>query len=187
MEKHTSPAPLSPQWAIELNNPPTSRPKNTSNIRDPPGFSAQRSAGGKQRASQMPARKPPTQEETETLKLKKSWEIALAPGKQLPMQLIMSYMSGNSLQIFSLMMVAMLFKGPFQAIVAANSTFTKLETERNKGKMIFVKATYVGMQCLLLTLGVWKIGQMGLLPTTQSDWVAFEDQRMCLEKAYFAT
>lgn len=93
----------------------------------------------------------------------------------------------DGIEIFSLMMVAMLFKGPFQAIVAANSTFTKLETERNKGKMIFVKATYVGMQCLLLTLGVWKIGQMGLLPTTQSDWVAFEDQRMCLEKAYFAT
>lgn len=33
------------------------------------------------------------------MKLKKSWEIALAPGKQVPMQLIMSYMSGNSLQV----------------------------------------------------------------------------------------
>lgn len=52
-----------------------------------------------QKISQPPARKPPTQEETDTLKLKKSWEIALGPGKQLPMQLIMSYMSGNSLQV----------------------------------------------------------------------------------------
>ncbi len=93
----------------------------------------------------------------------------------------------NGLQIFSLMMVAMLFKGPLQAIAATNSTFTKLETEGNKGKMILVKATFVGMQCMLLALGVWKIGQMGLLPTTQSDWVAFEGERMCLERAYFAT
>jgi ER membrane protein complex subunit 4 len=103
------------------------------------------------------------------------------------MQLIMSYMSGNSLQIFSLMMVAMLFKGPFQAIASTNSTFSKLETEGNKGKMILVKATFVGMQFMLLALGVWKIGQMGLLPTTQSDWVAFEGERICLERAYFAT
>ena len=90
-------------------------------------------------------------------------------------------------EIFSLMMVAMLFKGPLQAIAATNSTFSKLETESNKGKMIFTKATYIGMQCMLLALGVWKIGQMGLLPTTQSDWVAFEGQRMCREKAHFST
>ena len=96
-------------------------------------------------------------------------------------------MSGNSLQIFSLMMVFMLFKGPLQAIAATNSTFSKLETEGNKGKMLLVKATFIGMQCLLLALGVWKIGQMGLLPTTQSDWVAFENERTCLETAYFVT
>jgi ER membrane protein complex subunit 4 len=43
------------------------------------------------------------------------------------------------------------------------------------------------MQCMLLALGVWKIGKMGLLPTTQSDWMAFESERICLERAYFAT
>lgn len=58
--------------------------------------------------SQTPARKVPTQQETDTLKLKKAWEIALGPAKQLPMQAIMGYMSGNGLQIFSIMMVWML-------------------------------------------------------------------------------
>lgn len=58
--------------------------------------------------SQVTARKAPTPEETETLKLKKAWEVALAPAKQVPMQAIMAYMSGNSLQIFSIMMVFML-------------------------------------------------------------------------------
>jgi ER membrane protein complex subunit 4 len=85
---------------MELNSGPPSRPKNAYSIPDPPGFSAQKTAGSKQK-SQVQARKPPTQEETETLKLKKSWEIALAPGKQVPMQLIMSYMSGNSLQVLA--------------------------------------------------------------------------------------
>ena len=48
----------------------------------------------------------------DTLKLKKAWEVALGPAKQLPMQAIMGYMSGNSLQIFSIMMVFMLYVKP---------------------------------------------------------------------------
>ncbi len=62
----------------------------------------------KLKKAQATGRKVPTPEETATLKLKKAWEIALAPAKQLPMQAIMGYMSGNSLQIFSIMMVFML-------------------------------------------------------------------------------
>ena len=57
-------------------------------------------------------RKGPSPEEMESLKLKKAWEVALAPVKQLPMTAIMMYMSGNSLQIFSIMMVFMAFKNP---------------------------------------------------------------------------
>jgi hypothetical protein len=34
------------------------------------------------------ARKPPTAAEMDTLKLKKAWEIAIAPAKQLPMNAI---------------------------------------------------------------------------------------------------
>ena len=44
-----------------------------------------------------------------TLKLKKAWEVALAPAKQIPMQAIMMYMSGNTLQIFSIFMVYNLY------------------------------------------------------------------------------
>lgn len=99
--------PPPPKWAIELNSPPPSRPKNVSSIPDPPGYLSSKSGTGK-KSDKLTTRKPPTQEETDTLKLKKSWEIALGPAKQLPMQAIMGYMSGNSLQIFSIMMVMML-------------------------------------------------------------------------------
>jgi ER membrane protein complex subunit 4 len=99
--------PPPPSWVLDLQNGPPSRPKNTSSIPDPPGYTSSRAVTGKQK-SQAPARKPPTPEETETLKLKKAWEVALGPAKQLPMQAIMGYMSGNSLQIFSIMMVFML-------------------------------------------------------------------------------
>lgn len=80
------------------------------------------------------------------------------------MNAIMMYMSGNSLQIFSIMMVFMLFKGPIQGLINTNAAFAKLEAENNKRKMFGVKIVYVLMQCLLLGLGIWKVNGMGLLP-----------------------
>ena len=100
----------------------------------------------------------------DTLKLKKAWEVALAPVKQLPMTAIMMYMSGNSLQIFSIMMVGMAFKNPIMGLMATNQAFEKLESEGTKGKITMVKAVYVAMQLLALALGIWKVNGMGLLP-----------------------
>jgi len=101
--------PPPPSWVVELNSPPPSRPKNAGSVPDPPGYLSSKAVSKK---SEKTARKPPTQEEMDTLKLKKSWEIALGPAKQLPMQAIMGYMSGNGLQIFSIMMVFMLLVPP---------------------------------------------------------------------------
>ena len=97
-------------------------------------------------------------------KLKKAWELALAPAKQLPMNAIGMYMSGNSLQIFSIMMVMMLFKGPITAMFNINATFQRLESEGNKQQMIMVKIAFVGCNLLALALGIWKVNGMGLLP-----------------------
>jgi len=174
-----------PKWVVELNSGLPSKPKHAHSIPDPPGFSSSKSAAGKQK-SQVSARKGPTPEETETLKLKKAWEIALAPAKQLPMQAIMGYMSGNSLQIFSIMMVWMLFKNPIQAISQTNMAFSKFESAGTRSQMLGAKAVYVLMQCLLLGLGIYKVNSMGLLPTTRSDWLAWEFERQPLERAYFA-
>ena len=102
------------------------------------------------------------------------------------MQAIMMYMSGNSLQIFSIMMTFMIFKTPIQGIMATNTAFTRFETEGTKGKLWGIKIVYILCNCLLLALGVWKVNGMGLLPTTRSDWLAWETARDPLERAYFA-
>lgn len=80
------------------------------------------------------------------------------------MNAIMMYMSGNSLQIFSIMMVFMLFKAPIQGLLSTNTVFAKFETDGTRTKLRGVKAVYVLMQLLLLGLGVWKVNTMGLLP-----------------------
>lgn len=108
--------------------------------------------------------KAPTSDETDTLKIKKAWELALAPAKALPMNAIMMYMSGNSLQIFSIMMVFMLFKNPIQGLLQTNSVFTRYETDGTRGTLWMVKAMYVAMNLLALGLGIWKVNGMGLLP-----------------------
>ncbi|KAK2850590.1 hypothetical protein FQN49_005513 [Arthroderma sp. PD_2] len=179
------PPPPPPQWAVDMNSAAPSRPAKSSSFPDPPGYSAPKSAS-KQRAQPSSSTSAPRKTETDALKLKKAWELALAPAKQLPMNAIMMYMSGNSLQIFSIMMVFMLFKGPIGGIIGTNAAFAKLESDSIRGQMVAVKVVYVLMQCVLLALGVWKVNGMGLLPTTRSDWLAWETERSPLERAYFA-
>lgn len=74
------------------------------------------------------------------------------------------WMTGNSLQIFSIFMVFQLFKGPLTAVMALQSTFSRLESERTKSQMLMVKLVYVLCNALALALGVYKVNKMGLLP-----------------------
>lgn len=80
------------------------------------------------------------------------------------MNAIMMYMSGNTLQIFSVMMVFMLFQNPVKALLGINQAFAKFETDGTRGRLLFVKAVYVLMQGVALGLGIWKVNGMGLLP-----------------------
>ena len=100
----------------------------------------------------------------DTLKIKKAWEVALAPAKQLPMTAIMMYMSGNSLQIFSIMMVFMAFKNPVSALMSINAAFERFQSETNGGRILQIKLAFIGCNLLALGLGIWKVNGMGLLP-----------------------
>ncbi|CRG86762.1 hypothetical protein PISL3812_03773 [Talaromyces islandicus] len=154
-----STSPLPPKWVVEMNTPLAKKPPKAGSIRNPPGF-ATKPTGKQQRSTQPTRERQPA--ETEALKLKKAWEVALAPSKQIPMNAIMMYMSGNSLQIFSIMMVFMLFKGPIQGLIATNAQFLKFETESNRAKLWGCKAVYVLMQLVLLGLELQdRIGSHG--------------------------
>ena len=77
------------------------------------------------------------------------------------------------------------FKNPIQAIAQTNMQFARFEAANNKTQMLGVKAMYVVTNLMLLALGIWKVNAMGLLPTTRSDWLAWEYERTPLERAYF--
>lgn len=158
--------PPPPQWVLDINSTSPSKPRSGT-FPDPPGFTStnalQQSKNAKGGKAVAPRTKPSTQE-METLKLKKAWEVAIAPAKQLPMNAIGMYMSGNSLQMFSIMMVFMLFKAPLQALMNINQTFARFETDGKKQELLMVKAAFIGCNLLALALGTWKVNQMGLLP-----------------------
>lgn len=48
--------------------------------------------------------------------IKKSWDLALGPLKQVPMNLFILYMAGSSVSIFPIMMVGMLIIKPVKAL-----------------------------------------------------------------------
>lgn len=56
------------------------------------------------------------------LQFQKSWDIALGPFKQIPMNLFIMYMAGNSISIFPIMMVGMMFLRPVKALLAVKSS-----------------------------------------------------------------
>ena len=51
-----------------------------------------------------------------SLVTKRSWDIALSPLKQIPQNLFLMWMSGNTISIFPIMMVGMLCMRPVQAL-----------------------------------------------------------------------
>lgn len=101
---------------------------------------------------------------------KRGWDIALGPIKNLPMNIFLMYMAGNTISIFPIMMVGMMFFRPIQAIMGIKTTMKMLEKSAQYYLLTLVFA--VG-NILAIGLAVYKCHSMGLLPTHESDWLAF--------------
>ena len=114
------------------------------------------------------------------LMLRKIWEIALGPLKQIPMNLLLMYMSGNSISIFPIMMIGMMLIRTVKALISINSVFKQTETQleqqgsnQNKHVSYFQKFIYMLGNIINIALASYKCQSMGLLPTHSSDWLPF--------------
>ncbi|XP_014283855.1 ER membrane protein complex subunit 4 [Halyomorpha halys] len=109
--------------------------------------------------------------------IKKSWDLALGPLKQVPMNLFIMYMSGNSISIFPIMMVGMLVIRPVKALFTMQHTFKMIEGSHAAGQ----KFVYFLGNIVNIALALYKCQSMGLLPTHASDWLAFVEPQTQLE------
>lgn len=109
--------------------------------------------------------------------IKKSWELALGPIKQVPMNLLVMYMSGNTISIFPIMMVGMMVIRLVKALFSTSSTFKAIEGHQLMGQ----KAAFFLGNLVNMGLALYKCHSMGLLPTHSSDWLAFVQAQERLE------
>lgn len=85
-------------------------------------------------------------------------------------------MSGNSLQLIPISMTLMLFTGAFKAILDVNKTFSGLEAEKTDNGLKLAKITYLFFQLVTISIGVYKLNSMGLIPNKTGDWLSWETQ-----------
>ncbi|XP_037941602.1 ER membrane protein complex subunit 4 [Teleopsis dalmanni] len=111
------------------------------------------------------------------LVIKKSWDLALAPLKQIPMNLFIMYMSGNSISIFPIMMVGMMLIRPIKAMLSTQVTSKMADGAQGSGQ----KLVYFLGNLANVALALYKCHSMGLLPTHSSDWLAFVEPQTRLE------
>ncbi|KAJ1735139.1 hypothetical protein LPJ61_000702 [Coemansia biformis] len=141
-------------------------------IKEPAGFDLQAALGGPGSAAAGHARNDTADAE---LRVKKAWEVAIGPGKSLPMQAFMAWMSGTSVSIFSILITGMILMSPLRAIMGVQQAFAGLERGGKSAKvdLTMQKAVFVAINLAGILFGMYRLSIMGLLPTTTSDWLAF--------------
>lgn len=162
-------------WVDNLCNPKYVATLKTTTKKDavyPPGFELE-TTGDVTDSKSSQKRRP--ESELDGLQVQKAWQIALQPLKSLPMNFFMSYMSGTSLQIIPIMAALMLLSGPIKAIFGIKDAFKPvLGNNRTISTIRLAMVLYIVGQCLLMYIGIRKLNQMGLIPNTTSDWLAWE-------------
>ncbi|KAL6450484.1 EMC4 ER membrane protein complex subunit 4 [Candida maltosa Xu316] len=174
----------------EILHPEIISPNNSKNdqIPSPPGFIDSNTSTSSTTKPNPALIKKAKHDEVElnSLKSKKIWELAIGPAKSIPMNVFMSYMTGNSLQIIPVTMTLMLLWNPIKAIFnETNPTFTKLTTKNNSTEIIQAKIIFIICQLLNMAIGVYKLYKMGLIPHQEADWLAWKEPKEIIEKLYY--
>ena len=115
-------------------------------------------------------------------KQRHAMNIAYGPGKSLLSTAFMLWMSGSSIQIFSIMMTAMALFNPIKALAAINEPFRQFEKEEGVDLKI-PKLIFAALQVLSLGVALYKCSTMGLLPLTAADWIEYLPKVSYLELA----
>ncbi|VVD01709.1 unnamed protein product [Leptidea sinapis] len=147
------------KWSLDYN---TKSRSQSVDIPSPPGYSQSLSSSYVESSKDS---------DSNLLLIKKLWDVALGPLKQVPMNLFIMYMAGNSISIFPIMMVGMLIVRPVKALFSTQSTFKIVEGTQAVGQ----KIVYMFGNVVNILLALYKFQSMGLLPTHSSDWLAFEE------------
>jgi hypothetical protein len=118
--------------------------------------------------------KPPTlsvqQQNAAAAKRKsRAMSVATKPFQQILMNAFMMYMSGNNLNIFSITIMMGAIMTPVSSLLTIEQTF-KPFAGTGADDLQMPKLAYVALNLAWLALGLYKMSNMRLLPTTSADF-----------------
>lgn len=133
---------------------------------EPPGY---RASGAKELE---PRPSGAAQKSAEAVKRKQAalMQRAMDPAKQAGFMCFMLYMSGNTLQVFSIMMLVSCISLPLAAIVNVAKALPR--DEDGELQVFLPRLTFCAIQLGQFVFAMYKLNTMGLLPTYASDWVS---------------
>ena len=62
---------------------------------------------------------------------------------------------------------------PVKAMASMDETFKRFENHEPPIDLTLPKLAFVGCNCAMLAVALWKLNTMGLLPITAADWTSF--------------
>jgi ER membrane protein complex subunit 4 len=95
----------------------------------------------------------------------KAMAMAVNPAQQIAMNAFMMYMSGSSLNMFSITTTSTAILTPITSIFSVERTFGNLDVDTQ-----MAKAVYIAINLVWLAIGLYKMSSMRLLPTTSADF-----------------
>ncbi|KAF5838952.1 hypothetical protein DUNSADRAFT_1897 [Dunaliella salina] len=108
---------------------------------------------------------------------------ATGPIKNIAVMCFMAWMTGNSIQIFSIIMTFSLLAQPFSAILSSGQMFQK-EPEWPQLDVLLPRLLFCLVQGAQIVFGLYKLNNMGLLPVYPSDWISSMKVPETLEHSY---
>jgi hypothetical protein len=164
---------------------------------DPPGFDPSKASRSKVISDRQPstsggapASRPALDAEAlaiqqSALRLRRAYAFAQGQLSGIGMMAFMMWMSGNSVQIFSIMTTFGGVAQTVKAVLNSKATFAKFADDRTD--VTVPRIMYCAIQIVGLSLALNKLNSMGLLPTHASDWVSGLQPPRQLERAFGGT
>ena len=135
----------------------------------------------KQRSNDLP--KPPSWEKqavnienntnsAEKLKLlqNKAWSTAISPASGIFINFILFYFVGNSLNIYTLIMIFSLIMNQIRSLIGIRDKFREFESYKIQ-ELSFYKLIYFSINAALLGYSAYRLYHIGLLPLSPADYV----------------
>jgi ER membrane protein complex subunit 4 len=109
-------------------------------------------------------------EKENAVKQQQAMKMAYAPGTALFQTALMLWMSGSSIQIFSIYSTFNALSSPVKGLFNLETVFGRFAKDKGVDTNM-PKLIYIVLQLVALGVGMYKCHTMGLLPVTSIDWL----------------